>query len=111
MEKDLMLMCRNACTFNEPGSKIYKDSKALKKLIASKKYEIESGRHHVSTPGKTSERIRNRKLRSGVSHSAIAAALQYEEDDEDDEEEKEEADQEGESDESVDGKLLIKNGI
>lgn len=32
MEKDLLLMTRNACLFNEPGSKIYKDSKTLKKV-------------------------------------------------------------------------------
>lgn len=55
MEKDLLLMTKNACTFNEPGSQIYKDAKTLKKLIQSKKIEIEHGK--VST-GKTSERIR-----------------------------------------------------
>jgi len=105
----MMLMCRNACTFNEPGSMIYKDAKALKKLVTTKKYELESGRHNVSNTGKTSERIRNRRLRSGISHSAISAALQYEDDDE---EEKDEAGQEEEvdSDESMDGEhqLLLR---
>lgn len=32
MEKDLLLMARNACLFNEPGSQIYKDAKNLKKV-------------------------------------------------------------------------------
>lgn len=32
MEKDLMQMTKNACTFNEPGSQIYKDAKTLKKV-------------------------------------------------------------------------------
>lgn len=33
MEKDLQLMVKNACLFNEPGSQIYKDAKTLKKVI------------------------------------------------------------------------------
>lgn len=32
LEKDLLLMVRNACHFNEPGSFIYKDAKTLKKV-------------------------------------------------------------------------------
>lgn len=32
MEKDLLQMTRNACTFNEPGSQIYKDAKTLRKV-------------------------------------------------------------------------------
>lgn len=32
LERDLMLMCKNACLFNEPGSQIYKNAKALKKV-------------------------------------------------------------------------------
>ena len=55
MEKDLMLMTKNACDFNEPGSQIYKDAKMLKKIIASRKIEIEHGR---SNQEKKSERIR-----------------------------------------------------
>lgn len=55
MEKDLLLMTRNACTFNEPGSQIYKDAKALRKIISSKKIEIEHGKFGA---GKSSERIR-----------------------------------------------------
>lgn len=32
MEKDFLQMIKNACTFNEPGSQIYKDAKTLKKV-------------------------------------------------------------------------------
>lgn len=32
MEKDLLQMTKNACTFNEPGSQIYKDAKTLRKV-------------------------------------------------------------------------------
>lgn len=55
MENDLNLMIRNACTYNEPGSQISKDAKMLKKIITSRKAEIE---HSRQTGGKTSERIR-----------------------------------------------------
>lgn len=32
LEKDFLLLTKNACLFNEPGSQIYKDAKALKKV-------------------------------------------------------------------------------
>lgn len=32
LEKDLLLMVWNACLFNEPGSQLYKDARALKKV-------------------------------------------------------------------------------
>lgn len=35
MEKDLLQMTKNACTFNEPGSQIYKDAKTLKRVSLS----------------------------------------------------------------------------
>ena len=56
MEKDLILLTKNACTFNEPGSQIYKDSKCLRKIVQMKKLEIEQGKY--SSPAKGSERIR-----------------------------------------------------
>lgn len=55
MEKDLLQMTKNACAFNEPGSQIYKDAKALRKIVLSKKTEIE---HSNKNSAKTSERIR-----------------------------------------------------
>jgi len=54
MEKDLVLMTKNACTYNEPGSQIYKDAKTLRKAVASRKSEID----HSRQSGKASERIR-----------------------------------------------------
>lgn len=55
IEKDLNQMAKNACIYNEPGSQIYKDAKLLKKIISSRKAEIE---HSRQSGGKTSERIR-----------------------------------------------------
>ncbi|XP_075218433.1 protein polybromo isoform X4 [Lycorma delicatula] len=72
IEKDLLTMTKNACLFNEPGSQIYKDAKSLRRIINSKKIEIEHGKF---APGKSSERIRNKRLRGGQSLSAITAAL------------------------------------
>lgn len=78
MEKDLLLMTKNACLFNEPGSVIYKNAKALKKVITSKKIEIE---HAKFAGGKSSERIRNKRLRASTSLSAVTAALKEEDSD------------------------------
>ncbi|XP_053619347.1 protein polybromo-1 isoform X3 [Plodia interpunctella] len=59
LERDLQLMVRNACAFNEPGSQIYKDAKMLKKVIQVRKQEIDQ--HGRSGPAKTSERIRSKR--------------------------------------------------
>ncbi|EEC07487.1 polybromo-1, putative [Ixodes scapularis] len=87
LEKDLMLLVKNAKTFNEPGSLIYKDATALKKVIRIKKAEIDQRRN---APGKCSERIRlsplpsaltcrsSRRLQTSQKLSAITAALKYE---------------------------------
>ncbi|XP_074645019.1 protein polybromo-1-like isoform X2 [Tubulanus polymorphus] len=76
VEKDLLLMCRNARTFNEPGSLIYKDALTLKKLISSKRVDLE---HRGMT--KTSERIRFRAKKQGAQKlSAVCAALEYQSD-------------------------------
>ncbi|GFG36133.1 hypothetical protein Cfor_02751 [Coptotermes formosanus] len=83
LEKDLLQMTRNACLFNEPGSQIYKDAKTLRKVISSKKIEVEHGKYQ-SGAGKSSERIRNKRMRGGQSLSAITAALRDEEEDSDD---------------------------
>lgn len=82
LERDLVSMFRNACTFNEPGSQIYKDAKTLKRVVNARRVEIENRKQVGYAPGKTSERIRARRLRSGLSHSAITAALQYEDESE-----------------------------
>ncbi|PSN42113.1 hypothetical protein C0J52_02963 [Blattella germanica] len=83
LEKDLLQMTRNACLFNEPGSQIYKDAKTLKKIISAKKIEVEHGKFQAPGSGKSSERIRNKRMRGGQSLSAITAALRDEEEESD----------------------------
>lgn len=78
LEKDLLLMAKNACLFNEAWSQIYKNAKALKKVIQTKRSELE---HLKSNMGKSSERIRNKRLRGSTSLSAVTAALRDEESD------------------------------
>ena len=64
MEKDLNQMVKNASTYNEPGSQIYKDAKALKKVFTARKSEIE---HGSKQSGKASERIRyNSSFPNGI---------------------------------------------
>ncbi|EDV30236.1 uncharacterized protein Dana_GF23180 [Drosophila ananassae] len=73
MERDLLQMTKNACLFNEPGSQIYKDAKALKRIFTQRRIELESGK------GKMSRRIKSLS-------SAAIAALKEEVDSSDDEE-------------------------
>ncbi|KAL0860989.1 hypothetical protein ABMA27_009518 [Loxostege sticticalis] len=74
LEKDLQLMVRNACHFNEPGSQIYKDAKTLKKVITVRKQEIDQ--HGRGGPAKTSERIRSKRTsRVGPVPSSKALAI------------------------------------
>lgn len=75
LERELLLMVKNAKTFNEPGSVIYKDATTLKRVIRTKKVEIDQRRN---APGKCSERIRSKRLMSNPKLSAITAALKYE---------------------------------
>ncbi|CAH2096950.1 unnamed protein product [Euphydryas editha] len=72
LERDLLLMVRNACLFNEPGSQIYKDAKALKKVIVSRKQELEPGGRGAA---KASERIRSKRPRVAPAPSSRALAL------------------------------------
>nr|QYV43163.1 polybromo [Colaphellus bowringi] len=50
MERDLLLMCKNACLYNEPGSLIYKQAKALRKFVQMKRIEIDQGKSPLPTP-------------------------------------------------------------
>ncbi|VVC46090.1 Hypothetical protein CINCED_3A003697 [Cinara cedri] len=82
MERELLIMTKNACLFNEPGSQIYKDARTLKKIITSKKIEVDHGKY---APSKSSERIRAKRMRgSQTSMSAVTAALQSEEEEDSD---------------------------
>jgi len=76
LEKDLIQMVKNAKAYNEPGSQIYKDANSLRKLIISKKAEIDQRKY---MPVKSSERIRAKRLLPfGQKWSTITAALKYE---------------------------------
>lgn len=90
MEKDLMLMCRNACQFNEPGSQIYKDAKLLKKIItaAARKQDIGLS-STVPKIATTAPSTRSKRGSRTMAQSLIAqtATLPDEDEESDDEEE------------------------
>ncbi|XP_026831166.1 protein polybromo-1 isoform X10 [Ooceraea biroi] len=90
MEKDLILMCRNACQFNEPGSQIYKDAKLLKKIITAAAKRQDSGLGS-NTPkiATTAPSTRSKRGSRTMAQSFIAqtAALPDEDEESDDEEE------------------------
>nr|XP_034305706.1 protein polybromo-1 isoform X10 [Crassostrea gigas] len=79
IERDFFLMVKNARTFNEPKSVIYKDAVEMKRIVQKKKQEIIQRKSMVPKPP---ERVRTRNLQK---MSAICAALKYPSDDEDDE--------------------------
>uniref|UniRef100_A0A7N8XXS8 Protein polybromo-1 n=1 Tax=Mastacembelus armatus TaxID=205130 RepID=A0A7N8XXS8_9TELE len=54
MAKDIDLLVKNAKTYNEPGSQVFKDANTIKKIFAQKKSDIEHGE-----PIKSSIRIRS----------------------------------------------------
>lgn len=68
MEKDILQMVKNAQTFNEPGSQIYKDAKTLKRIFCQRKFDIENGRY------KPTPKVRGRP----ICYSAQCAALKEE---------------------------------
>lgn len=80
LEKDLLLMINNAKKYNAPGSQIYKDANSLRKIVTTKRGEIDLRK---SQPAKSSERIRAKRNNPyQPKWSAITASLKYEEDDE-----------------------------
>ncbi|KAL6428036.1 hypothetical protein ACFW04_008427 [Cataglyphis niger] len=90
MEKDLMLMCRNACQFNEPGSQIYKDAKLLKKIITAAARRQDGGLgSNTPKTATTAPSTRSKRGSRTMAQSLIAqtAALVDEDDESDDEEE------------------------
>ncbi|KAJ8378965.1 hypothetical protein AAFF_G00232590 [Aldrovandia affinis] len=72
MAKDVDLLTKNAKTYNEPGSQVFKDANTIKKMFIQRKTEIEH-----AEPTKSSLRIRNRRSAQGDRLSAITTALQY----------------------------------
>ncbi|XP_054586619.2 polybromo 1, like isoform X2 [Nothobranchius furzeri] len=78
MAKDIDLMTKNAKTYNEPGSQVFKDANSIKKVFIQRKTELEH-----AEPTKSSLRIRNR--RSGQDRiSGVGVAAQYGSESEDD---------------------------
>ncbi|ROL50781.1 Protein polybromo-1 [Anabarilius grahami] len=71
MAKDIDLLTKNAKTYNEPGSQVFKDANTIKKVFSQRKTEIEQ-----AEPTKSSLRIRNRRSAQGDRLSAITMALQ-----------------------------------
>ncbi|XP_069062181.1 protein polybromo-1 isoform X10 [Pleurodeles waltl] len=71
MAKDIDLLTKNAKTYNEPGSQVFKDANTIKKLFSLKKSEID----HFEF-AKSSLRIRNKRAQVDRL-SAITMALQY----------------------------------
>ncbi|XP_077054125.1 polybromo 1, like isoform X3 [Siphateles boraxobius] len=71
MAKDVDLLTKNAKTYNEPGSQVFKDANTIKKVFSQRKTEIEQ-----AEPTKSSLRIRNRRSAQGDRLSAITMALQ-----------------------------------
>ncbi|XP_048738876.1 LOW QUALITY PROTEIN: protein polybromo-1-like [Ostrea edulis] len=78
IEKDFLLMVKNARTFNEPKSVIYKDAVEMKRIVQKKKQEIIQRKSMVPKPP---ERVRTRNLQK---MSTICAALKYPSDEEED---------------------------
>ncbi|KAG7478017.1 hypothetical protein MATL_G00075940 [Megalops atlanticus] len=72
MAKDIDLLVKNAKTYNEPGSQVFKDANTIKKLFIQRKMDIEH-----AEPTKSSLRIRNRRSVQGDRFSAIPMSLQY----------------------------------
>lgn len=72
MAKDIDLLAKNAKTYNEPGSQVFKDANNIKKIFAMKKSEID-----YTESSKSSLRNRNKRPAQGDRLSAITMALQY----------------------------------
>ncbi|KAM4582070.1 polybromo 1, like isoform 3-T3 [Fundulus diaphanus] len=79
MAKDVDLMTKNAKTYNEPGSQVFKDANSIKKVFIQRKTELEH-----AEPTKSSIRIRNRKSGQADRFSGVSVALQYGSESEDD---------------------------
>ncbi|KAK2862029.1 hypothetical protein Q5P01_001562 [Channa striata] len=81
MAKDIDLMAKNAKTYNEPGSQVFKDANTIKKVFIQRKTELEH-----AEPIKSSLRIRNRRSGQGdrLSMSGVGMALHYGSESEDD---------------------------
>uniref|UniRef100_M4AP04 Protein polybromo-1 n=1 Tax=Xiphophorus maculatus TaxID=8083 RepID=M4AP04_XIPMA len=78
MAKDIDLMTKNAKTYNEPGSQVFKDANTIKKVFIQRKTELEH-----AEPTKSSIRIRYSD-RQVDRFSGVSVALHYGSESEDD---------------------------
>ncbi|XP_074501769.1 polybromo 1, like isoform X2 [Sebastes fasciatus] len=76
MAKDVDLMAKNAKTYNEPGSQVFKDANTIKKVFIQRKTDLEH-----AEPTKSSLRIRSGQ---GDRLSGVSVALHYGSESEDD---------------------------
>ncbi|XP_066252584.1 protein polybromo-1 isoform X2 [Euwallacea similis] len=71
LEKDLVVMCKNACLFNESNSQIYNHAKLLKKIVNQKRIEImEQERSRSPTPVRSSEKTPKQRKRNYIAAMA-----------------------------------------
>ncbi|XP_070312068.1 protein polybromo-1 isoform X26 [Odocoileus virginianus] len=68
MAKDIDLLAKNAKTYNEPGSQVFKDANSIKKIFYMKKAEIEHEMTKSSLRMRTSSNLAAARL-TGPSHS------------------------------------------
>ncbi|XP_052070858.1 protein polybromo-1-like isoform X2 [Mytilus californianus] len=77
VERDLLQMVKNAKTFNEPKSLIYKDACTIKKIVQNKKIELQAKRAQIPL----SDRKKKRETKMIIKMTDICADLQYPTDD------------------------------
>uniref|UniRef100_A0A3Q3XI85 Protein polybromo-1 n=1 Tax=Mola mola TaxID=94237 RepID=A0A3Q3XI85_MOLML len=83
MTKDIDLLVKNAKTYNEPGSQVFKDANTIKKIFAQKKSELEHGEPIKSSIRiSRSSSVRNKRSAQADRLSTLTLALQYESDEE-----------------------------
>jgi len=75
LDDDLQTMCRNAMTFNEPGSVIYKDARSITKIIKAKKMELEAMKVARENRG---SRVTRRLQQNKKHYTSEIANLTYE---------------------------------
>ncbi|XP_071747463.1 protein polybromo-1-like [Lepeophtheirus salmonis] len=71
LEEDFLLMCKNAMTFNEPGSQIYRDAKSIIKLAKNKKTELETFRLNRDKRGAGRPPARRQIIRKQYSSAEV----------------------------------------
>uniref|UniRef100_A0A3B1JKN3 Protein polybromo-1 n=1 Tax=Astyanax mexicanus TaxID=7994 RepID=A0A3B1JKN3_ASTMX len=81
MSKDIDLLTKNAKTYNEPGSQVFKDANTIKKVFSQRRTEIEQTEPTKSSLLLASDILcvcfgRNRRSAQGDRLSAITTALQ-----------------------------------